>query len=73
MPIYSRTNLALSVNDPSVGRSLRYDHFIVSENGDEVLYITTDWSDAVKTYWEYREAAEEGYYSHIGLHGIVVC
>jgi len=72
MPIYSKTNLALSVNDPTVGERLIYDHFVVSGDGEEVL-MTTDWADAVKTYWEYRESADEGYYDHIGLHGIVVC
>jgi hypothetical protein len=72
MPIFSSTNLALSVHDPRVGDSLIYDHFVVGADGDEVL-LTIDWADAVQTYWEYREAADEGYYTHISLRGIVVC
>lgn len=72
MSIFSRTNLALSVNDPTVGESLMYDHFVVSANGGQV-HQTADWVDAVQVYWDYRGLADEGYCEYIGLHGIVVC
>lgn len=72
VPIYSRTNLALSVRDKTVGSTLRYDHFVVEADGEGVL-MTLDWADAVATYWEYRESCDQGLYDFISIAGIVVC